>query len=54
MSTNDLKIYIINSIAMAISFSNVESVLKIILLLVSIIYTFIKIRQLIKKNDKEF
>lgn len=59
MSLNDLKLYGLNSIAMAISFSNVEATLKILLLCVSIVYTIMKTIELIKnkkdgKNNKEF
>ena len=52
MSINDLKIYGLNSIAMAISFSNVEATLKILLLCVSIVYTIMKTIELIK-NKKD-
>ena len=50
MSLNDLKLYGLNSAAMAISFSNVESTLKIFLLCVSIIYTILKIIDFLMKN----
>lgn len=54
MSINDLKLYAFNSIAMAVSFTNIENTLKIILLFASIIYTFMKIIELIKgKNDNK-
>ena len=54
MSINDLKLYSLNSLAMAISFTNVENTLKIILLLASIIYTIMKTIELIKaKNDNK-
>lgn len=55
MSINDLKIYTLNSFAMAISFSNVEATLKILLLCVSIVYTIMKTIELIKnkKNGKD-
>jgi hypothetical protein len=43
MSVNDVKIGIINFIAFAVSFSNVEVFLKITLLVVSIILTTLKI-----------
>ena len=54
MSVNDLKLYALNSIAMAMTFSNVESTLKIFLLCVSIIYTILKIIDFLikKKNGK--
>lgn len=50
MSINDLKIYGLNSIAMAISFSNVEATLKILLLCASIVYTVLKTIELIKNK----
>jgi hypothetical protein len=55
MSMNDLKLYGLNSIAMAVSFSNVEATLKIFLLCVSIIYTILKTIDLLlnKKNKNE-
>jgi len=54
MSINDLKLYAFNSIAMAVSFTNIENTLKIILLLASIIYTVMKTIELIrKKNDDQ-
>ncbi len=39
MTLSDLKIYLLNSIALIVSFSEIEAVLKIILLLGSIVYT---------------
>lgn len=53
MSLNDLKLYGLNSIAMAISFSNVEATLKILLLCVSISYTILKTIELLKKKNNE-
>ena len=50
MSINDLKIYGLNSLAMAVSFSNVENTLKILLLCVSIVYTILKTVELIKNK----
>ena len=54
MTINDLKIYGFNSLTFAISFSNVEATLKIILLCASIVYTILKTIELIKnkKNGK--
>jgi hypothetical protein len=52
MSLNDLKIYSLNSLAMVVSFSNVEAILKIGLLCVSIVYTIMKIIELIKNKSK--
>jgi hypothetical protein len=52
MNFSDLKLYLLNSFTLAISFANVEAVLKIILLIVSIVYTLYKINELqTKKND---
>ena len=53
MSINDLKLYALNSVTMALSFSNIESTLKIILLLASIVYTLMKTIELIKKKKDE-
>jgi hypothetical protein len=53
MSLNDLKLYSLNSLAMVVSFSNVEAVLKIGLLCVSIVYTVMKIIELIKKKKND-
>jgi len=55
MHTQDLKLYMFNIIALALSFSDrIESALKIILLLVSIIYTTIKVIDYVKtKRIKE-
>jgi hypothetical protein len=54
MSHNDLKLYFFNAIAMALSFSNIENFLKIILLIASIFYTILKtVETLKKKKDGE-
>ena len=50
MTINDLKIYGFNSLTFAISFSNVEATLKIILLCASIVYTIMKTIELIKNK----
>ncbi len=46
MNHEDLKIAAINGGTMLISFTNVEAILKIVLLVGSIIYTFYKIYEL--------
>lgn len=51
MTFNDLKIYMVNSIAMALSFTNIENFLKIILLIASIFYTIMKTIELIKEKN---
>ena len=55
MSTNDLKLYALNSVTMALSFTNIENTLKIILLCISIFYTILKTIDLLfnKKNKNE-
>jgi len=50
MTISDLKIYLLNSIALVISFSEIEAVLKIILLLGSIVYTAQRIYANYKEN----
>jgi hypothetical protein len=52
MSINDLRLYALNTLTMAISFSNIEATLKILLLCVSIVYTIMKTIELIK-NKKD-
>lgn len=52
MTINDLKIYGLNSITMAISFSNVEATLKILLLCASIVYTILKTIELVKNKKR--
>lgn len=46
----DLKLYLLNASAMIISFTDVDMVLKLILLVVSIGYTVNKWHELRKKN----
>jgi hypothetical protein len=55
MSTNDLKLYALNTATMALSFTNIENTLKIVLLCISIIYTILKTIDLLanKKNKNE-
>jgi hypothetical protein len=52
MNNNDIKIGIINTISMALSFSNIENTLKIVLLVFSILYTGLKIFETIKYKNK--
>lgn len=52
MSNEDFKLYLLNTISMILSFSNIENALKLVLLSVSIFYTILKIRETLKqKND---
>ena len=48
MDFTDMKLYAINSATLMISFTNLEMWLKLILLLSTIIYTWLKIKNLNK------
>jgi hypothetical protein len=50
MNIEDLKLTFLNTGALLVSFSNIEDILKIALLSVSIIYTVLKIIDLRKKK----
>ena len=51
MSFSDLKLYALNTSALAISMTNIELGLKVVLLLVSIGYTITKWIELKKDNN---
>lgn len=53
MNSSDIKITLLNSFSLLASFSNIESGLKIILLLASIVYTGMKIVEQLKKRNDE-
>lgn len=54
MSIEDIRLYTLNASAMAVSFTNAERALKILLLCVSIIYTILKIIEIkSKKNEAD-
>lgn len=55
MTISDIKIYLLNSVALAASFSGIEALLKIVLLIGSIIYTSqrIHINYLENKNKEK-
>lgn len=55
MNSNDFKIMILNTSALALSFADIENFLKIVLLSVSIVYTVYKTLELHKnyKSDKK-
>lgn len=54
MTNEDVKIGLFNTVSLFISFTNIESFLKILLLLVSIVYTGLKVYDMLKKrNDKK-
>jgi hypothetical protein len=52
MNINDFKLYALNTSAMVLSFTNIEEVLKLILLTASIIYTVLKIVEMKTKKGK--
>lgn len=52
MSFEDIRLYTLNASAMAVSFTNVEQTLKVVLLCVSIIYTVLKIIEMKSKKDE--
>lgn len=49
---DSLKLYATNGLVLMLSFSNIENALKIILLILSIIYTTFKIFESVKNKDK--
>jgi len=53
MNESDIKLTILNSFSLLASFSNIESSLKIVLLLASIVYTIMKIAEIIKNKKDE-
>tara|TARA_R100000951_G_scaffold81959_1_gene69643 strand:- start:1223 stop:1387 length:165 start_codon:yes stop_codon:yes gene_type:complete len=53
MNIEDLKIYGLNSSVMALSFTEIEMALKIILLIATIIYTVHKTVINLKQNKKD-
>ena len=46
MEFQDMKIYLFNTIALGVSMTNIEVTLRIVLLLVTIIYTIKKIKKI--------
>jgi hypothetical protein len=55
MDQGSIKLYCLNALTIYLSFTNLEAKLKIVLLLISIIYTSMKIYDwvLTKTNDKD-
>lgn len=53
MSNTDLRLYTLNGITMALSFSNMENALKIVLLIASIFYTILKIVETLRKKKDD-
>jgi len=47
------KLYLLNSLTMVITFTNIENTLKIMLLLLSIVYTGVKIYESLKTKNNE-
>jgi hypothetical protein len=48
-----MKLYMLNSLALVITFTNVENILKLTLLVLSIVYTGVKIYESFNKNTNE-
>ena len=55
MDQGSIRLYILNALTIYLSFTNLETTLKILLLLISIVYTSMKIYDwvLIKLNKKD-
>jgi len=53
MDVQDLKLYLVNSLSLIISLSNIEMTLKIVLLLASIGYTITKWIEIYKKKGND-
>jgi hypothetical protein len=53
MNISDFKLYTFNVLAMALSFTDIEEMLKLILLTASIIYTVMKIVEMHKKRKDD-
>ena len=53
MNVGDLRLYTVNSVALAISITNVEIAMKLTLLGISIVYTIMKIIDLKNNKTKE-
>jgi len=49
---SNIRLYVLNGFSLAVSFTHVEMALKIILLLVSIIYTLAKIKEIKDNKNK--
>jgi hypothetical protein len=49
----ELKVYFLNLATIGITFTNLENTLKIILLILSVVYTIINIHKLINKDKKD-
>ena len=48
-----MKLYMLNSLALLITFTNVENILKLMLLVLSIVYTCVKIYESFNKPKDE-
>jgi len=52
MTEDDLKIGLLNTVTLMLSFTTIEATLRVALLAVSIIYTGFKLYKLIKEKEK--
>lgn len=53
MDHNDLKLFFLNSATLAVSFSAVEDALKLVLLILSIVYTVQRMNALYNKKKED-
>lgn len=53
MDHNDIKLFFLNSATLAVSFSALEDVLKLLLLVLSIVYTVQRMNELYKKRKED-
>jgi hypothetical protein len=53
MEGNDIKLMLINTVTLAVSFSAIENTLKLLLLVASIVYTVQRSYDLYNKKKKE-
>lgn len=53
MEPNDIKLFFLNSATLAISFSAVENALKLVLLILSIVYTVQRMNDLYNKKKED-
>lgn len=53
MSNNDFKLYTLNGVAVALSFSSIEGTLRILLVIASLFYTILKIVETLRKKKDD-
>ena len=53
MGITDLKLYALNALALSVTLTNIEPILKIVLLVVSIVYTLVRTFTHLKGPEKK-